>query len=232
MNSGNILYLIPARGGSKGIPRKNIKLLGGKPLIHYSVDMARELTTDDHICVSTDDEEIIQTVNAIGLSVPFVRPSILAQDDTPTYAVILHALDYYRLHGKHYEVVVLLQPTSPFRKSEHVQKALNLFTPDIDMVVSVCETKSNPYFVLYEENSDGFLVKSKQGSFTRRQDCPKVYELNGSIYVINVNSLMQRTLQQFEKIKKYEMERKYSVDLDDELDWAFAEFLLQNKIVP
>ncbi|MGC8802927.1 MAG: cytidylyltransferase domain-containing protein, partial [Bacteroidales bacterium] len=103
---------------------------------------------------------------------------------------------------------------------------------DIDMVVSVCETKSNPYFVLYEENSDGFLVKSKQGSFTRRQDCPKVYELNGSIYVINVNSLMQRTLQQFEKIKKYEMERKYSVDLDDELDWAFAEFLLQNKIVP
>lgn len=231
MNLNNILYLIPARGGSKGIPRKNIKFLGDKPLIYYSIEVARELTDDAHICVSTDDEEIIRIVNAIKLQVPFVRPSELAQDHTPTSEVILHALDFYQQQGREYELIVLLQPTSPFRKSEHICAALNLFSFDIDMVVSVCETKSNPYYVLYEENAEGFLVKSKQGNFTRRQDCPKVYQLNGSIYIINVKSLRQKPLQQFEKIIKYEMEHKYSIDLDDELDWAFAEFLLQNKMV-
>lgn len=230
MSSNNILYLIPARGGSKGIPRKNIKPLGGKPLIYYSVEVARELTTDEHICISTDDEEIIQVINALGLHVPFIRPYALAQDHTPTYDVILHALDFYRSQGKNYEVVVLLQPTSPFRKPEHIHKALSLFTPNIDMVVSVFETRSNPYYVLYEENKDGFLVKSKQGTFTRRQDCPRVFELNGSIYIMNVRSLMQKPMHLFEKIIKFEMERKYSIDLDDELDWAFAEFLLQNRI--
>jgi N-acylneuraminate cytidylyltransferase len=231
MTAEDILYLIPARGGSKGIPRKNIKLLGGKPLIHYSVEVARRMTDDVHICVSTDDEEIIRVVQALNMQVPFIRPSELAQDNTPTYEVILHAIDFYRSQGRNYKVVVLLQPTSPFREPRHIREAINLFSSEIDMVVSVCETKSNPYYVLFEENADGFLVKSKQGNFTRRQDCPKVFELNGSIYVMNVESLRKKPLQQFDKVRKYEMERKYSVDLDDELDWAFAEFLLQNKII-
>ncbi|MCX7986410.1 MAG: acylneuraminate cytidylyltransferase family protein [Bacteroidales bacterium] len=226
------LYLIPARGGSKGIPRKNIRPLGGKPLILYSVDIARQLTSDEHICVSTDDEEIVSIVERVGLKVPFIRPASLALDTTPTYEVILHALNFYHSKGIKYDIVVLLQPTSPFRRSHHILEAIGLFSQDIDMVVSVFETKSNPYYVLFEENSEGFLVKSKQANFTRRQDCPKVYEFNGSIYVMNTASLLKKNLQQFDRIRKYEMERVYSVDLDDELDWAFAEFLLQNRMIP
>jgi len=118
----NILYLIPARGGSKGIPHKNIKSLAGKPLIYYSIDVARELTTDDNICVSTDDNEIIKVVENYGLKVPFKRPDELATDNATTNDVILHAINFYESIGKQYDIIVLLQPTSPLRKSQHVKE--------------------------------------------------------------------------------------------------------------
>lgn len=111
-----ILYIIPARGGSKGIPRKNIKLLAGRPLICYSIDVARALTSDENICVSTDDNEIIRVVEEYGLKVPFKRPDYLATDTATTNDVLLHALEYYEAQGKQYDVIVLLQPTSPLRK--------------------------------------------------------------------------------------------------------------------
>jgi len=225
------LYLIPARGGSKGIPRKNIKPLGNKPLIAYSIETACQVASAEDICVSTDDREIISIAEKMGLKVPFVRPSHLAQDNTPTREVILHAIEYYAQQGKEYDTVVLLQPTSPFRHKTHIQQAIALFHPDMDMVVSVKETKANPYYILYEEDENGFLKKSKNGQFSRRQDCPKVYEFNGSIYVINVQSLKQYPLHEFRRIKKYVMEKEYSVDLDDEMDWAFAEFLIEKKII-
>jgi CMP-N,N'-diacetyllegionaminic acid synthase len=224
-----VLYLIPARGGSKGIPHKNIKKLGSKPLIHYSIDIARQLAEDGDICVSTDDEEIMRVVAETGLEIPFVRPSELAADTSGTYEVILHAVLYYESIGKFYDCVVLLQPTSPFRKTYDVKKALAKYSNEVDMVVSVVETKSNPYYVLFEEGKDGFLHQSKNGNFTRRQDCPKVYEYNGSIYVMNIESLKQKPLNQFEKIVKYEMESENSLDLDTPLDWEFAEFLLNRR---
>ncbi len=225
------LYLIPARGGSKGIPRKNIKPLAGKPLIQYSIETARALSEDENICVSTDDNEIIEFVSSLGLHIPFKRPNHLAKDNSPTNDVILHALDFYQKQNINYDAVVLLQPTSPFRLPEFIKQAIELYHPNMDMVVSVTQTKANPYYVLFEENDNGFLVKSKDGTFTRRQDCPKVYELNGSIYIINVQSLRQKGMSRFERIKKYEMDRIYSIDLDDELDWAFAEFLIFNKLI-
>ena len=113
----NLLYLIPARGGSKGIPHKNIKLLCGKPLITYSIDVARQLTDDQNICVSTDDEKIIQTVTDYGLAVPFKRPVCLATDSASTYDVLLHAIKFYENLGKQYDGIVLLQPTT--RQSRH-----------------------------------------------------------------------------------------------------------------
>ncbi len=225
------LFLIPARGGSKGIPRKNIRPLSGKPLILYSTEIARKLSHDDDICVSTDDHEIVEIVQQSGLKVPFVRPSHLATDTTPTYDVIIHALNYYEKLNKFYDAVVLLQPTSPFRRLEDLKNAISLFRNDIDMVVSVFETKSNPYYVLYEEDTNGYLIKSKKGNFTRRQDCPKVYEINGSIYVMNTNSLKNSNIAEFKKVIKYVMDRKYSIDLDEELDWKFAEFLIQNNYI-
>ncbi len=224
-----ILYLIPARGGSKGIPHKNIKSLNGKPLILYTVEVARRLAGDADICVSTDDDEIIRVVEQAGLKVPFKRPDELATDTSGSYEVILHALDFYAQKGVKYDVVVLLQPTSPFRTAEHVKEAIELYKPSLDMVVSVCEAAANPYYTLFEENEKGYLARSKTGNFVCRQDCPKVYEYNGAIYVMNVRSLREKALAAFTNIKKYVMPRELSIDLDTPLDWKFAEFLIQEK---
>ncbi len=182
------------------------------------------MTNPEHICISTDDPKIIQISEELGVPVPFVRPAELATDTASTNDVILHAIDFYAQKGIFYEIVVLLQPTSPFRLQQHIQEALALFEPEIDMLVSVFETKSNPYYVLFEEQADGWLQKSKTGQFTRRQDVPKVYELNGSIYVINVAALKKYgSMAKFTKLKKYIMEPIYSIDLDTPLDWLIAE---------
>src|SRR5690554_4054145 len=118
-----VLYIIPARGGSKGVPGKNIKLLGGKPLIYYSIEVARALAKDEDICVSTDDERIKEVVEKTGLKIPFIRPAELGTDSASTYDVLLHAINFYSAQGKEYDLIILLQPTSPLRKVEHVQKA-------------------------------------------------------------------------------------------------------------
>lgn len=221
------LYLITARGGSKGIPGKNIKPLGGKPLIAYTIEAAKGVGAIEDICLSTDSAEIITTAESFGLKVPFQRPAELATDTASSESVILHALDFYTKKGVQYDVVVLLQPTSPFRTAKHIQEAMKLFRDDIDMVVSVKETKANPYYLLTEENAEGFLMKSKEGNFTRRQDCPPVYEYNGAIYVINVRQLRARGLAGFTKRVKYVMDEYASVDIDDELDWIIAEACLK-----
>lgn len=210
----NILVVIPARGGSKGIPGKNIKPLNGKPLIYYTIDAARCIADDAHICVSTDDDLIIEVVEHYGLRVPFKRPDYLATDTASTYDVLLHALHYYEEKGEHIDVVVLLQATSPFRTGEHVKEALVLYSNEIDMVVSVKETDSNPYYVCFEENAQGMLEISKgDGRYTRRQDCPPVYEYNGAIYIINPESLKKMPLNKFPKRKKYVMDREHSLYL-------------------
>jgi len=225
----NYIVVIPARGGSKGVPGKNIKKLNGKPLIYYSIEAAREVFDDAEIIVSTDSEEIKSCVERTGLKVPFLRPAALATDAAGSNEVLLHAIDYYRSIGKSADVLVLLQPTSPFRTAEHIKGALQLYRDDIDMVVSVKETRSNPYYVLYEENEAGFLKKSKEANITRRQDCPKVWEFNGAVYVVNVNSLLEKSLSGLDKVVKYEMDEQSSHDIDTMFDWKVAETLLQNE---
>lgn len=228
----NILVIIPARGGSKGIPGKNIKPLGGKPLICYAIDVARAIVDDAHICVSTDDDQIIQVVEQYGLSVPFVRPTELATDTAGSYGVLLHALNFYESKGEHFDAVVLLQVTSPFRTDNHVREALNLYNKDLDMVVSVKETDSNPYYLCFEENTEGMLHISKgDGCYTRRQDCPPVYEYNGAIYIINPESMKAMPLNKFKKRVKYVMDREHSMDLDTMMDWMIAEYMITNKLV-
>ena len=139
MKENKSLYIIPARGGSKGIPRKNIKELAGVPLIHYSIDVARALADDSHIIVSTDDDEIAQVASQTGLAVPYMRPANLATDTAGSREVIIDAMDYADSKGIEYDNVVLLQPTSPLRNVDDVKKALELYTTDLDMVVSVVE---------------------------------------------------------------------------------------------
>ncbi|MGM9833658.1 MAG: cytidylyltransferase domain-containing protein [Candidatus Limisoma sp.] len=225
------LYVIPARGGSKGIPHKNIKPLAGKPLIGYSIDVARQLADDADICLTTDDPEIARTAETMGLNVPFLRPASLATDTCGTYEVLIHALDFYRDRGIDYDTLVLLQPTSPMRTADDVRAALALYSPDIDMVVTVKEAASNPYYNCYETDNDGFLHISKgNGGYTRRQDAPKVWEYNGAVYVINVESLRQMPLSAFTRRRMSVMPAERSVDLDTPIDWLIAEKLIEKNL--
>ena len=218
------LFVIPARGGSKGIPGKNIKPLGGKPLIAYSVEVARQLAPDCDICVSTDDQAIANVVRQMGLEVPFMRPDYLATDHCGTYEVLLHAVQFYENLGRNYDTLVLLQPTSPLRTALDVRRCLEAYSPDIDMVVTVVEAASNPYYNCYETDAEGFLHISKgDGSYVRRQDAPKAWEYNGAVYVINIDRLKQMPLSRFSRRRMVEMERSRSIDLDTPLDWLVAE---------
>lgn len=228
MKFKNTLFLIPARGGSKGIPGKNIKLLGGKPLIYYAIEAAQALVQDEQICVSTDDAAIIETVKKTGLEVPFVRPANLADDHAGMQGVMIHALDFYATQGKNYDKIALLQPTSPFRIAQHIREAFDLYDNSLDMIVSVKKAESNPYYVHFQENKYGYLEKLLDGHFTTRQSVPTVYEYNGAVYIINADAIRRSPRSHFTKIKKYIMSSRDSLDLDTPLDWNFCEFLLQN----
>lgn len=225
------LVVIPVRGGSKGIPGKNIKMLGEKPLIGYSIDAARELFPDHLIYISTDDKKIKEVVGKMGLHVPFMRPAELATDTSGTNEVLLHAVCEAEKMGYKPDVLVLLQATSPFRTGNHLKEALALYDENCDMVASVKITKSNPYYVLREENNEGWLVKSKEGFFIRRQDCPIVYELNGAIYIINVSRLKEVSLVSFTKVRKYVMDEISSIDIDSPLDWELAELIMSKNLL-
>lgn len=227
INKKDILVVIPARSGSKGIPGKNIKKLHGKPLINYTIEAAKEIFENSQVIVSTDDKEIAEIAASHGANIPFLRPKELAQDDSSTRDVILHLVDYFELKKSMPSVIVLLQVTSPLRNSKHLNEALDLFFhKDCDMVVSVTESKTSPYFNLYEENKEGYLQKSKDGAFTRRQDVPPVYEYNGAIYIFKTKSIVESEMKDFEKITKYVMSKNDSVDIDDEVDWKIAEYIL------
>lgn len=226
------LVIIPARGGSKGIPHKNIKELGGKPLIHYAIDGARAIADDADICVSTDDPQIIKVVEDYGLEVPFIRPEYLASDTMGTYEVLLHALNFYENLGRKYDAIVLLQPTSPFRRHEDIKGALEKYSPELEMVVTVKEASSNPYYNSFEEDEKGYLKISKgDGSYVRRQDAPKAWEYNGAVYVIDAKSLKEKKMSEFTRVAKYEMDSLHSVDLDTMFDWKVAELLLAENMI-
>lgn len=220
------LYIIPARGGSKGIPRKNIKPLGGRPLIHLSIDAAREAGADDrHIILSTDDAEIAAVGRQTGLPVEYMRPPELATDTAGSREVILDAMDYADRRGIAYDCVVLLQPTSPLRTAADIRAALALYTPDTDMVVTVVEAASNPYYNCFEADPDtGYLHISKgDGLYTRRQDAPAVWEYNGAVYVINPASIRAMPMGKFTRRVPSSMPRERSIDLDTPFDWLVAE---------
>jgi CMP-N,N'-diacetyllegionaminic acid synthase len=224
------LVVIPARGGSKGVPGKNIKLLNGKPLIHYTIEAAQEVFDNQYIYVSTDSLEIKEISEQTGLKIPSLRPKHLATDTANSRDVVLHALEQYKIaNGVVPDVIILLQPTSPFRTQKHIKDALKLYSDTLDMVVSVKETDANPYYVLFEEDDDKYLRKSKESKVSRRQDLPKVWELNGAIYIINPKSIMQLSIDDFKKVVKYEMDERSSLDIDTPLDWEFAEFIAGKK---
>ena len=222
-----LLYLIPARKGSKGLPGKNTKILVDKPLIVYSIDFAlNNMTGEDELCISTNDVDVVEIAKSKGVSIPFIRPEEFANDDSSSYDVIFHAIKYYEGLNKKFDAILLLQPTSPFRTKDDFIQLVSKFDENIDMVVSVKIAKENPYFSLFEENNNGYLNKSKIGNYERRQDCPEVYAFNGSMYLININSIKNARISEFKKIKKIIMPEERSVDIDTLADWTLAEFYL------
>lgn len=220
-----ILYVIPARGGSKGIPHKNIKQLNGKPLVCYSIDVARQMTDDENICVSTDDEEIREVVEKYGLKVPYKRPDYLATDTAATNDVLLDAINFYERKSIYYDVLILLQPTSPLRKAAHVKEALSLYSDNLEMIVSVKESRSAS--VLCRDNENGFLELCFNKSSSRRQELPPYYEYNGAIYIINIDKLKKMRINEFTLKKKYIMDELSSIDIDNPLDWILVESIIR-----
>ncbi len=220
------LYIIPARGGSKGIPRKNIKPLGGSPLICHSIRCAIETWAvyGGYIVVSTEDAEIADTARSCGIDVEYTRPASLATDTASSRDVMLDVMEWAEARGLDYDCVVLLQPTSPLRTAVDVSAAIDMYDPTLDMVVSVCEADDNPYYNLFEQDAEGNLHVCKgPGTYTRRQDAPPVMKYNGAVYVINPESLRRCGLGEFARRVAYVMPKSRSIDLDTPEDWVRAE---------
>ena len=239
------LFIIPARGGSKGIPMKNIADLCGRPLIAYTIDAALQcldLLADDgsaerpdsrRVIVSTDSPEIAAKAGEEGIEVPFLRPAELSTDTAGSREVILHAMDFADGMGLEYDCVVLLQPTSPFRHGNHVAEAIALFDPArTDMVVSVCKASANPYYNCFETDPEtGFLHISKgDGLLTRRQDAPDAWEYNGAVYVINSDSIRRMPLGAFPRRIPYEMRPEDSLDIDSPIDLTVARAVMTSRL--
>ncbi len=229
MDLTQFLVVIPARKGSKGIPGKNRKLLNGKPLIQYSIDFALENFNRTQIYLSTDDEVILQIAEQNGIIATELRPSHLATDQASMQDVLRYVIEKQEAVGFNYQGIILLQPTSPFRRSKDLIAMLNLFDDSVDMIVSVKESKLNPYFNLFEENEEGFMRKSKNSTALNRQGAPKVFAYNGCIYLLKINALKSTKISEFTRVKKYVMSTEFSIDIDDSIDWEFAEYLIHHK---
>ncbi len=226
-----ILAIIPARGGSKGVLRKNIKSINGKPLIAYTIEAAKNSKYIDKIIVSTEDKEIKDISMNFGAEVPFLRPDELATDNSPSIDAIFYTLN--RLH-KEYEYypnyVCLLQCTSPLRNSRHIDEAfLKLKEVGMDAIVSVCEAEVNPYWsnVFRGDKLGYFLEEGK--TITRRQDLPKIYRMNGAIYIIKTETFLETKTFEPEYLTGYIMDNDSSIDIDTGLDFKIAELMIKER---
>ena len=227
----NILGLIPARGGSKGLPRKNIKPLLGKPLIAWTIEQALASKYLDRVVVSTDDKEIAEISKKYGAEVPFMRPKELAKDNAKGIDVVLHAIDWLKENDnrKQYDLIILLQPTSPLRTTEDIDKAIELlFLKEAKAIVSVCEVDHHPLWAntLPEDGSMKDFIR-REVMNKNRQELPIFYRLNGAIYLAYCDYIKKQKSFFGEKTFAYIMPRERSVDIDDEIDLKLAEILIK-----
>lgn len=233
MRNNKILGLIPARGGSKSIPRKNLYPLCGRPLIEYTFDAAKKSHHLSRIVLTTDDEEIAALGKQSGIEVPFLRPKNLALDDTPTLAAIQHALDYLDKNESYVpDIIVILQPTSPLRKHCHIDEAIELLiNTGADSVVSVEEVphRYNPFSTMkIKEGKLVAFLESEETKIFRRQDKPKVYARNGAaVYAVRYTTLIQHNNLLGKDCRPLIMKPEESVDIDTVFDVKFAETLLK-----
>lgn len=230
----SIVAVIPARGGSKAIPRKNLVLIAGQPLIAYAIEAARKAASVDRVLISTDDMEIADVARELGAEVPFLRPPELADDTAPMLGVLRHALEWLVSHGVAVEALVLLQPTSPLRTYRHVEEAIALFrsTPS-SSVVSVVE-------VPHQFNPDSVMKLSAQGALTpffgnrviatRRQDKPKAYARNGPAILVSLTETLRAGYLYGDLCLPYLMSEDDSLDIDEPQDILRCEQSMQTRI--
>lgn len=228
-----ILAIIPARGGSKGIPGKNIKLLNGKPLLVYTSEIALESEYLTEVIISTEDAQIIKAAKSLGIKVPFVRPAELAQDNTPTIDAIIHALHWYETQNIFFDAVCLLQVTSPFRTIEFLNKAIEKFieeSPDSLVSVQKVPHEYNPHWT-FEVNSHGNLkiATGEAEIINRRQELPTAYHRDGSIYITKTNVILKENSLYGKNIAFIESDPEFYVNIDTMQDWEKAEKMIQNR---
>jgi len=224
INGLKVKALIPARGNSKGLPGKNIKPLGGKPLITWTIDAAKKSRYIDEVIVSSDNAEIISCSRDAGAKVPFVRPSNLAQDNSSVIDVIVHAIEHLKL----FDILILLQATSPFRNTAHIDSALELFlASDADSCVSVCKPHVSPYwmYTLDENNRMRELIGGEHSN-QQRQALPTVYALNGAIYIIRCSDFIQTRKLVGSSCVPYVMDSMISIDIDYAVDFYLAQTIV------
>ena len=224
------LAVVPARGGSKGVPRKNISLVNGKPLLSYTAEAALRASRLARVILSTDDEEIAAVGRNCGLETPFLRPVALAADETPTLPVIQHAVAWLEERGDRYDAVCILQPTSPLRTSAEIDGCIALLEArgaDSAVTVRVVPTEYNPYWV-YLEDDQGYLRLSTGGvtPIARRQSLPKAYHRDGSVYAIRRDVLMDRNSLYGERVVGYFISSEEWMNIDTPQDLERADAIL------
>lgn len=227
------LCTILARGGSKGVPGKNIRPLLGKPLIAHSIEQARATGIFDRVAVSSDDPAILEISRAAGADQLIKRPAELATDNAAKLPAIMHCVEAVENQiGETFDVIADLQPTSPLRLPADIQGAVSLLEAGgVDNVITGSSAKCSPYFNLVEERADGSVGLSKPTDtpIIRRQDAPRAFDMNGSIYVWRRETLMRGVGLFLEKTHLYEMPDERSADIDTEVDFQFVEFLAKMK---
>jgi CMP-N,N'-diacetyllegionaminic acid synthase len=223
----SILAIIPARGGSKGVPRKNLRQLAGKPLIAWTIDAAKAAQHIDRVILSSDDDEIIATAQMFGCEVPFVRPRELGDDHVPTAAVIAHALE----HLPAYDYVILLQPTSPLRAVSDIETAIEqCVASGAAAVVSVCEAEHHPAWMYYLD--DTMKMQPALPALarpTRRQELRPCYRLNGAIYVFQTTWFLRSLSFVDEHTRAFVMPLERSIDIDSEQELTLCELLMKGR---
>lgn len=229
INNKKVLAIIPARGGSKGIPNKNIIEVDGKPLIHYTIDAAKRSKYIDEIHVSTDSQMIAKVVEKYGISIKRLRPNKLAQDTSKTIDVLIDVIDFYEEENCYFDVVILLQPTQPLRKAFHIDEALEVYIENNEeSVVSVSLVEEHPILMRSIKETGQLKPLLKESSTVRRQDFQPFYIVNGAIYV---NKAMELTadISLNDNLRPYIMEREYHIDIDTYRDIQMFELLLKEE---
>jgi CMP-N,N'-diacetyllegionaminic acid synthase len=229
MMNKEILAIIPARGGSKGVPRKNVRELNGKPLIGYTIEAAKKSNKVSRVVVTTEDIEIATVSREYKAEVPYLRPDELSQDNSPTMECVLHMLNYLeKTEGYVSDYVLLLQCTSPLRNHSHINEAIDkLLNSDYDSIVSVCEAEVNPYWAnIFEGDKLKYFIEEGR-KITRRQELPNVYRMNGAIYLIKTEVLKKQKTFEPEEVMGYIMDSYSSVDIDTEMDFKIAEAIIK-----